>query len=105
MDKLVPSAKADMTTKHFQVVKLELEAALKREQWEELDGLFEECWKYGGPARYDKLADLVLIIYSCMSKENVNDNYKSSKWSQNNLDEADLNRRSFCASKDYQLEW
>ena len=69
-----------MIAKHFQVVKLELEAALKREQWEEMNELFEECKKYGGPTHYDTLADLVLVIYSCMSKDNVDSKYQSSQY-------------------------
>ena len=79
IEKLAGSSQADMIAKHFQIVKLELEAALKREQWEELDDLFEQCWKYGGSAYYDTLADLVLVIYSCMSKANVDSKYQSSR--------------------------
>ncbi|KAJ4356283.1 sporulation-specific protein 22 [Didymosphaeria variabile] len=77
VDKLRGSSKADMTAKHVQVVKLELEAALKREQWEELDDLFEECWRYGEPQHYDTLADLVLIMYSSLSKDNVDGKYQT----------------------------
>jgi hypothetical protein len=68
-----------MIAKHSQIVKLELEAALKREQWEELDSLFDECWRYGGPTHYDTLADLVLIIYSSMSKDKVDSRYQTSE--------------------------
>ena len=71
-----------MIAKHLQVVKLELEAALKREQWDELDGLFKECWKYGDPAHYDTLADLVLIVYSSMAEDHVDAKYQNRECSQ-----------------------
>ncbi|KAF2447271.1 SPO22-domain-containing protein [Karstenula rhodostoma CBS 690.94] len=77
IDKLRGSSKADMIAKHLQVVKLELEATLRREQWDELDSLFYECWKYGGPTHYDTLADLVLIMYSSMAKDNVDRKYQT----------------------------
>ncbi|KAL5459232.1 hypothetical protein PMIN06_002899 [Paraphaeosphaeria minitans] len=77
IDKLGGSSKADMIAKHLQVVKLELEASLKREQWDELESLFDECWKYGGPTHYDTLADLVLIMYSSMAKDNVDSKYQT----------------------------
>ena len=79
INKLSESSQSDMIAKHFQIVKLELEAALKRGQWEELDELFEECWKYEGTTYYDTLADLVLVIYTCMSKENVDRKHQSSR--------------------------
>lgn len=74
-----------MTAKHLQVVKLELEAALKREQWDELDALFDECWKYGGPTHYDTLADLVLIMYSSMAKDKVDSKYQTSECASTQL--------------------
>ncbi|KAF1978032.1 SPO22-domain-containing protein [Bimuria novae-zelandiae CBS 107.79] len=77
IDTLSGSSKADMTAKHSQVVKLELESALKQEQWEELDNLFAACWEFGGPTHYDTLADLVLVIYSCMSKHSVDSKYQT----------------------------
>ncbi|KAK7183868.1 hypothetical protein PSPO01_10204 [Paraphaeosphaeria sporulosa] len=77
IDKLSLSSKADMVAKHLQVVKLELEASLKREQWDDLESLFSECWKYGGPTHYDTLADLVLIIYSSMAKDKVDSKYQT----------------------------
>lgn len=63
VDALGGSAQADITSKHFQIVKLELEAVLKLKKWEDLDDLFEECWKYNSPDHYATLADLVLVIH------------------------------------------
>lgn len=74
-----------MIAKHLQVVKLELEAALKQEQWDELEDLFEECWKYGGPTHYDTLADLVLIIYSSMAEDSVDAKYQTSECARHSL--------------------
>ncbi|OAK98096.1 SPO22-domain-containing protein [Phaeosphaeriaceae sp. SRC1lsM3a] len=76
IDKLEGSAQADIVSKHFQIVKLELEAVLKLEKWEELDDLFEQCWKYKSPDRYETLADLVLVIHSCIVQANVDEKYQ-----------------------------
>jgi len=59
-------------------VKLELEAALKREQWDEIHDLFDQCWKFDSPERYDTLADLALVIFSSMSQANIDTKYQSS---------------------------
>jgi hypothetical protein len=82
IDKLGGSAQADIISKHFQIVKLELEAVLKLEKWDELDELFEQCWKYKSPDHYETLADLVLVIHSCLVQVNVDEKYQKSK-SQN----------------------
>lgn len=65
-------------SKHFQIVKLELEAVLKLEKWDELDDLFEQCWRYKITDRYETLADLVLVIHSCLVKANVEQKYQRS---------------------------
>ncbi|KAF1852174.1 SPO22-domain-containing protein [Cucurbitaria berberidis CBS 394.84] len=77
IDKLGGSAQADIISKHFQVVKLELEAVLKLEKWDELDDLFEQCWKYKSPDHYETLADLVLVIHSCVVKAALDVKYQS----------------------------
>ncbi|KAH3908764.1 hypothetical protein HBH56_171760 [Parastagonospora nodorum] len=76
IDKLGGSAQADIISKHFQVVKLELEAVLKLEKWDELDDLFEQCWKYKSPDDYETLADLVLVIHSCVVQACVDEKYQ-----------------------------
>ncbi|KAH7398979.1 meiosis protein SPO22/ZIP4 like-domain-containing protein [Phaeosphaeria sp. MPI-PUGE-AT-0046c] len=76
IDKLEGSAQADIISKHFQIVKLELEAVIKLEKWDELDDLFEQCWKYKSPDRYETLADLVLVIHSCIVQANVEEKYR-----------------------------
>ncbi|RMZ74395.1 transcription factor [Pyrenophora seminiperda CCB06] len=76
IDKLGGSAQADIISKHFQIVKLELEAVLKLQKWDELDELFDQCWKYKSPDHYETLADLVLIIHDCMVKAELDIKYK-----------------------------
>ncbi|KAF2712150.1 SPO22-domain-containing protein [Pleomassaria siparia CBS 279.74] len=76
-ERLRGPAKSDIISKHFQIVKLELEAVLKLEQWDALNGLFEECWKYQTPDFYETLADLVLVAHSCAVKANLDGNYQS----------------------------
>ncbi|KAF1916890.1 meiosis protein SPO22/ZIP4 like-domain-containing protein [Ampelomyces quisqualis] len=78
MEKLGGSTQADIISKHFQIVKLELEAVLKLEKWDELDDLFEQCWRYKSPDRYETLADLVLVIHSCLVKANVDQKYQKT---------------------------
>ncbi|KAF2872932.1 meiosis protein SPO22/ZIP4 like-domain-containing protein [Massariosphaeria phaeospora] len=77
LEKLGESAKTDIIAKHFQVVKLELEAALKLEKWDELDALFEQCWVYKSPDHYEALADLILVIHSCVLKADLDAKYQS----------------------------
>jgi hypothetical protein len=79
MDKLGGSAQADIVSKHFQIVKLELEAVLQLERWDELDELFDQCWKYKSPDHYETLADLVLVIHSCIVKAELDVKYQSSR--------------------------
>ncbi|KAH8730487.1 meiosis protein SPO22/ZIP4 like-domain-containing protein [Phaeosphaeriaceae sp. PMI808] len=76
IDNLGGSAQLDIISKYFQVVKLELEAVLKLERWDELDDLFEQCWKYKTPDHYETLADLVLVIHSCIVQANVGGSYQ-----------------------------
>jgi hypothetical protein len=60
-------------------VQLEVEAVVKLEQWDDLDDLFELCWKYNTPDRYETLADLVLVVHVCMTKAELEPKYLSSK--------------------------
>jgi len=66
-------------SKYFQIVKLELEAVLKLERWDELDDLFDQCWKYKNPDHYETLADLVLVVHSCIVKAGLENKYQKSK--------------------------
>lgn len=59
-------------------MKLELEAVLQMEKWDELDDLFDQCWKYQSPDHYETLADLVLVINSCITNADVDVKYRSS---------------------------
>jgi hypothetical protein len=61
------------------VVKLELEAVLKLQKWDEFDELFDQCWKYKSPDRYETLADLVLVIHACIVKAELDKKYQTSK--------------------------
>jgi hypothetical protein len=76
---LSKSTHADMIAKHFQIVKLELEATLKLENWDALDELLEQCWKYDSPEHLETLADLVLVIHSCVLKANVDRRHQARK--------------------------
>jgi len=66
-------------SKYFQIVKLELEAVLKLESWDELDDLFDQCWKYKNPDHYETLADLVLVVHSCIVKAGLENKFQKSK--------------------------
>jgi hypothetical protein len=52
---------------------------LKLEKWNELDDLFDQCWKYKSPDHYETLADLVLVIHACMTQAGVEEKYQKSK--------------------------
>ena len=52
---------------------------LKLEKWNELDDLFDQCWKYKSPDHYETLADLVLVIHACMTQAGVEERYQRSK--------------------------
>jgi hypothetical protein len=65
-------------SKQLQVVKLELEAALKLQKWDDLEGLFEHCWNCKSADRYETLADLVLVVHSCLVQADVDASYQSS---------------------------
>ncbi|KAF2190807.1 SPO22-domain-containing protein [Zopfia rhizophila CBS 207.26] len=106
-EKLEDSAVIDVISKHFQVVKLELEAALKLEDWASLEALFEECWKYKNPNHYETLADLILIIHSCIVKADLDGKYQTKvftvlqkiinlTWCQSNNDIVKLSRWIRC---------
>jgi hypothetical protein len=41
--------------------------------------LFEQCWKCKSVDRYETLADLVLVIHSCLVQANVDEKYQRSK--------------------------
>jgi hypothetical protein len=95
LDKLGGAAQADIMSKHLQVVKLELEAVLKLQRWDELDELFDQCWKHKSSDHYETLADLVLVIHSCIVKAEVDVKYQTSKSSNMNV-KAILTRLQKC---------
>jgi hypothetical protein len=66
-------------SKHFQIVKLELEAVLRLQKWDDLDELFDQCWKSKSLDHYETLADLVLVIHSCIVKAELDVKYQRSK--------------------------
>ncbi|KAF3008729.1 hypothetical protein E8E13_009809 [Curvularia kusanoi] len=67
----------DILSKQLQIVKLELEAALKLQQWDDLEELFKQCWNCKSSDRYETLADLVLVIHSALVHANVAGLYQS----------------------------
>jgi hypothetical protein len=70
-----------MIGKHFQIVKLELEAVLKLANWDDLDDLLNQCWKYDSPKHLETLADMVLVIHSNLLNANVDGKHQARKWS------------------------
>ncbi|KAI4944815.1 hypothetical protein J4E91_008503 [Alternaria rosae] len=76
ISKLGGTSQDDIMSKYFQIVKLELEAVLKLERWDELDDLFDQCWKYKNPDHYETLADLVLVVHGCIVKAGLDVKYQ-----------------------------
>lgn len=61
-------------------MKLELEAVLKLQRWDDLEDLFEQCWSCKSSDCYETLADLVLVIHSGLVQANVGASYESSEY-------------------------
>ena len=78
-NKLSGAAQDDILSKQLQVVKLELEAVLRLQRWDDLDDLFELCWNCKSSDRYETLADLVLVIHSCLVQANADTKYQGSE--------------------------
>lgn len=72
------AAQDDILSKQLQVVKLELEASLKLQRYDDLEGLFEQCWNCKSSDRYETLADLVLVIHADLVKAGVQPSSQSS---------------------------
>jgi hypothetical protein len=53
---------------------------LKLERWDELDDLFDQCWKYKSPDHYETLADIVLVIHTCIVQACVDEKYQKSRY-------------------------
>jgi hypothetical protein len=77
-EKLSETRRADLIAKHFQVVRLEIEAVMQLQEWQEMDSLFEECWKYEDPDRYETLADLAIVVLDQATKANADEQYQQS---------------------------
>jgi len=75
---LTGAAQDDIMSKQLQVVKLELEASLKLQKYDDLEGLFEQCWNCKSADRYDTLADLILVIHADLVKSGVQASSQSS---------------------------
>jgi hypothetical protein len=63
INSLSEAVKADLVAKHIQSIKFELEATLRLNRWDDLAELFDQCWKYDDPKRWDTLADLAFSIH------------------------------------------
>lgn len=68
-EQLSIGAREDLTSKHFEIVKFELEACLKLESWDAMSTLFDECFKYENERHYETLADLVLVIHAELAEK------------------------------------
>lgn len=71
--KLDGSEQTDAVTKHYQIVKLELEATAKLRKWEAFGLLFEQAVKYTVPDNLESLADLTLTILEEEEKNGTDD--------------------------------
>lgn len=58
----VPASEA-ITLKLLEVLKFDLEAILKLQLWEHLDGTLQACLDIHNISRWDALADLVVVIH------------------------------------------
>jgi hypothetical protein len=47
----------------FEMVKFNVESVFHLEQWDELDAALMACMEFDGAARWDTLADLIIVIY------------------------------------------
>ncbi|KAF2839609.1 SPO22-domain-containing protein [Patellaria atrata CBS 101060] len=75
-DDLNDPARDDLISKHFELVKFELESTLKLSDWDAMDELFDACWKYENPKQYDTLADLVLVVYHRIIEVSAGSSYQ-----------------------------
>ncbi|KAF2090252.1 SPO22-domain-containing protein [Saccharata proteae CBS 121410] len=73
---LSSSARDDLTAKHAQMIKYELEAALKSQDWTAMDPLFEAYFKQEDTQQrhLETLADLVLVIHAALVESNATSN-------------------------------
>lgn len=67
---------------------------MKLEKWDELDDLFDQCWKYKSPDHYETLADLVLVIHTCITQAGLDEKYQRSKLQPLSLQCSNANRRA-----------
>ncbi|KAF2745815.1 SPO22-domain-containing protein [Sporormia fimetaria CBS 119925] len=65
---IASSVVPDVKTKYAQIVKLELEAALKLEDWDGLDKLLDNCLVHVDEGHLQTLADLVFVIQTFVQK-------------------------------------
>jgi len=57
---------ADARAKTSQLLRFDLEAILKLEKWDDLDGIFAKCLQQGDVEHLETFADLVLVIHAHM---------------------------------------
>lgn len=68
------SSEADLRrTRALEMLKFNVESVFKLEQWENLNDALTACLEFQGIARWDTLADLVIIIYDQASKLSIDD--------------------------------
>ena len=53
----------DLAHRMFEVLKYDVECVLKLKQWDEMNAALQACLDFNSSARWDTLADLVLIIH------------------------------------------
>ncbi|KAF2403591.1 SPO22-domain-containing protein [Trichodelitschia bisporula] len=68
---------SSLKSKHFELVKYELEALLRLSKWDEMDDLFNACWTYADSSQWETMADLALVVNEEMVKVKAGPSYQS----------------------------
>ena len=67
----------DLHAKRFELLRFQLECAVRLGSWNELDGLLDECVDQECIQRLEKLADLIFSIHTILSKSNEGTRHQS----------------------------
>ncbi|KAF2432077.1 SPO22-domain-containing protein [Tothia fuscella] len=71
-----PATKKDLISKHFESVKYDLEAVLRLSRWDDMEPLFNECFRYEDPNYWDTIADLAFVLNEEVAKAGVGTKYQ-----------------------------
>ncbi|KAL9084962.1 MAG: hypothetical protein Q9165_007828 [Trypethelium subeluteriae] len=76
-DTVGEEAYEDLQAKRFELLRLQLECAVRLGSWNELDELLDECVKQDRIQRLEKLADLVFSVHSALVKSDEGSRHQS----------------------------